>query len=163
ARHAEKIRAHAVVRLLHPLDECLVLLGGMGGGIKVCGLDAKRDVAHVVEEVVIGDVARPEQADAGFVEPALHELPHHGRRLAGRDDDVNPVRAGSRTRCRNGANAGLSKGTRNARGTSPPAAVNVCLKYVSESWPGAKSETTVATVLRPCLAAQSAMITTGAA
>src|SRR5215471_13034098 len=54
-------------------------------------------------------------------------------------------------------------GTRNARGTSPPAAVNVCLKYVSESWPGAKSETTVATFLRPCLAAQSAMITTGAA
>jgi branched-chain amino acid transport system substrate-binding protein len=26
--------------------------------------------------------------------------------------------------------------------TSPPAPVNVCLKYVSESWPGAKSETT---------------------
>src|SRR6516165_1334610 len=53
-----------------------------------------------------------------------------------------PSGAASRTRCRNGAKSGLSMGTRNARGTSPPARVNVSLKYVSESWPGAKSETT---------------------
>jgi len=54
--------------------------------------DQARDVAHVVEEVVIGDVARPEQTDAGFVEPALHKLPHHGRGLARRNEDENPIR-----------------------------------------------------------------------
>jgi SepF-like predicted cell division protein (DUF552 family) len=29
----------------------------MGRRIKVCSLDAQRDVAHVVEEVVVGNVA----------------------------------------------------------------------------------------------------------
>jgi hypothetical protein len=94
ARHAEEIRPHVVVGALDPLDKRPVHLGGMRCRIEIGGLDAKYRVAHVVEQVVVGDIAGPEQTYAGFVKTALGELPHQGCGLAGRNEDEDAVGAG---------------------------------------------------------------------
>src|SRR5262249_36470540 len=91
-RDAEEIAPHAVVCPLPALDERLVLRGWVGGRIEVCRHDAEHAVSHAVEEVVVGDVARSEQADAGLVETALQELPDEGRRLTGRNEHVEALR-----------------------------------------------------------------------
>lgn len=35
-------------------------------------------IAHLVEQIVVGDVARTDQLDPGLVEPAFDELTHEG-------------------------------------------------------------------------------------
>ena len=56
--------------------------------------DAERDVAHVVELVVVGDVAGGDQADARLVEAALGELLHERRALARRQEDEQRIGLG---------------------------------------------------------------------
>ena len=53
--------------------------------------DAERDVAHVVELVVVGDVAGGDQLDARLVEAALAELLHERRALARRQEAEHRV------------------------------------------------------------------------
>ncbi len=65
----------------------------------------------------------------------------------------------SRARCRNGAKSGLASGTRMNSGMVPPPLRKASLKEVSESMPGAKSDTMLTTFLRPFLSAHCAMIT----
>ena len=56
------------------------------------GENAERDVAHVRQLFVGGDVARPDQLDARLVEPEVGEVLHHrGRRLAGRNEHHQAV------------------------------------------------------------------------
>ena len=48
-------------------------------GIMECRHDAKRDIAHIVEDVVVGNVAGADQANAALVESTLGELLHEDR------------------------------------------------------------------------------------
>ena len=61
----------------------------------VAGRDGADDaVAHVGQVVVVGDVARADQLDAGLVEPAVDELLDEQAGLAGRDEHEQRVRIG---------------------------------------------------------------------
>ena len=53
--------------------------------------DAERDVADVVELVVVGDVAGGDQPDARLVEAAFAELLHERCTLARRQEDEHGV------------------------------------------------------------------------
>src|SRR3954466_8395259 len=61
----------AAERLLVGGDEILVLRRRMRHRIHVRGHGTEHRVAHVVEQVVVGHVARPDHLDAALVEPAL--------------------------------------------------------------------------------------------
>jgi len=74
----------------------------------------------------------------------------------------SPSGLASRARCRNGAKSGLASGTRNCAMTSPPARVNCSMKDFSMSMPGAKSLTSVTTLLMPFFGAHSATPTVSA-
>src|SRR5579863_9593552 len=56
------------------------------------GNDAKQRVAGSRQIVIIDNVARADQLDAGFVEPALGELPGKRARLTGRHEHKQRVR-----------------------------------------------------------------------
>src|ERR1700730_12341958 len=55
------------------------------------GDDAEQRVAGVRQIVVVGDVARADQLDAGFVEAAFGELPRESSRLSGRHEDEQRI------------------------------------------------------------------------
>ena len=78
-------------RLFVGRDIVLVELRGMRRGIKPRGDDAKQRVAGGRQIVVIGDVARSDELDAGFFQPALGELLGEGSSLAGRHKDEQRV------------------------------------------------------------------------
>ena len=63
----------------------------MVGRIDVRGDHAEHGVAHAVEQVVVGDVARADDLDAGLVEPALGELLDEGAALARRHEHEDRV------------------------------------------------------------------------
>ena len=88
AAHGHEVRAHALVGLLEGLDELLVRGRLVRRRIVVRGDHAERDVAHVVELVVVGHVAGADQLDAGLVHAALGELLHQRRAGArGHEDE----------------------------------------------------------------------------
>ncbi|CCE10035.1 hypothetical protein BRAS3843_370020 [Bradyrhizobium sp. STM 3843] len=75
-------------------DERLVLLRRMRRRIDVGGDGAEHGVAHVLEQVVVGDIARPDHPDAALVEAALGILLHEVAALAGRHEHEDRVRLG---------------------------------------------------------------------
>ncbi len=93
AADGHEVRAHAS-RLLEGLDEGLVLLGRMRGRIEMRGDGADHLVAHAVEQVIVGHVARADDLDPGLVEPALDELFDEGAALPGRHKDEDGVGLG---------------------------------------------------------------------
>ena len=91
AADREKVCPHAIVCFADAVHEGPVLLGRMRRRVKVSGHRAEHDVAHVVQGVVVGEVAGTEQPDPRLVEPALDELPHQRGRLTGRDEHEKAV------------------------------------------------------------------------
>ena len=55
------------------------------------GHRADHRVAHAVDQIVIHDVARADDLDAGLVEAALDELLDEGAALPGRNEDEDRV------------------------------------------------------------------------
>ena len=76
---------------LERLHELLVGRRRVRGRVVVRVDDAERDVAHVVELVVVGDVAGRDQLDARLVEAALAELLHERRALPRRQEHEHRV------------------------------------------------------------------------
>ena len=54
--------------------------------------DPERDVAHVVQDVVVGDIPGADQFDAALVESPLGELLHENRAHAGGNEHEHRVR-----------------------------------------------------------------------
>jgi hypothetical protein len=61
----------------------------------VRGDGAKRSVSHVVDQVVIHDVTRPDDPDAAPVGATLRELLHEIATLAARHEGEHGIRSGS--------------------------------------------------------------------
>ena len=58
------------------------------------GDDAEHGIAHLRQQIVVGDVARSDHLDAGLVEAAFGELLHEGGALAGRHEHEDRIRLG---------------------------------------------------------------------
>src|SRR5262249_34695213 len=81
-----------VVRLLERLDISLVHRRVVQRGVLMRRDDADHLVAQAVELVVVGEVARADDADAGLVEPALDELLGEDAGLGAGEVDEGGVR-----------------------------------------------------------------------
>src|SRR5215510_10141053 len=93
AADRHEVRAE-VVGLLEGLYERLVLRRQVRRRVEVRRHGADHDVAHAVEQVVVGHVARADDLDAGLVQPALDELLDELGALAGWHEHEDGVRLG---------------------------------------------------------------------
>src|SRR5262249_43233747 len=93
AAERDEIRPEAV-GLLEGLNVLLVHRRVVGGRIDAGGHHAEHGIAHAGEIVVVDDVARADQLDAGLVEAALGELPGEGAGLARRHEYEQRVGVG---------------------------------------------------------------------
>ena len=133
-----EIRPHAVIGLLEGVDEGLV-----GGRIVIRRIDVRGDgadhrIAHAVEQIVVGHVARADDLDAGLVHAALGELLDEDAALARRHEDEDRVRllVGGALQERREIRIGEREGD-GCRSTWPPLAVNSAAKDFAASAPGA--------------------------
>ncbi len=115
-------------------------------------------IAGTVEAVVVAQVARPDDLDAGLAEPLLLELPGEHRRQRARKVDEGGVGLEIGDALQAGAKSGLASGTRSDSMISPPTWVKRVLNELSASVPGAQSLTRVTTRLEPFLIAHSASV-----
>ena len=71
AADREEVCPHAIVCFPNAIHEGPILLGRMRRRVEVGGHRAEHDVAHIVQGIVVGEVAGSEQPDPRLVEPAL--------------------------------------------------------------------------------------------
>ena len=107
-------------------DVLLVQRRIMRRRIDASGDDAQQRVARARQVVIVDDVARPDQPDAGLVEFAFGELPANGPACPEGTNTNSVSGLRSRARCRNGAKSGLASGTLRVSSTSPPPFLNFC-------------------------------------
>ena len=123
----------------------------MRGRVEMRRDRAQHGVAHVLQGFVVGEVARPDQRDAGLVEPALDKLLGENRGLCGGMNTNRACGDASLDALQEGRKVGAAQ--RHAdrfRSTWPPAAL-VIVKVSSASRPGANSVTSVTALLKPFL------------
>ena len=91
AADRHEIRPHAVIGFFEGGDEILVGRRIVVGRIDMRGDGADDRVAHVVEKIVVGDVARADDLDAGLVEALLGKLPDEGAALSRGHEDEDRI------------------------------------------------------------------------